>query len=219
MAAFPSHRPGCRIGTAALALAITLACVEALGADPSPMRKVGAVSLDAASSDVDYKSNTIVFRDIIVTQGTARIAADQARATGLNFENSEWTFSGHVKIHVDNGSLASDTAVVRFSDNQIAQATVTGAPAEFEQPRKSDAGVARGRAGSIVYDVAQGTVRLATDAWLTDGRNEITGEELVYDIAGQRVKAQAPAGARDRVRITIRPRPSDTNAAPDATRP
>ena len=67
-------------------------------------RRDGAVTLDAASSDVDYRSNTVLFRDIVITQGGVRVAAARARATGLDFDDSTWTFSGAVRITVDGGA-------------------------------------------------------------------------------------------------------------------
>ena len=204
---------------------LVAACAAiALGAGPAGATPPAAgghhstepVSLDAASSDVDYKSNTVVFRDIVVTQGNMRVAAEEARATGLNFDDSQWTFSGNVRITVEGGSLASDKAIVRFLRNQIAKATITGDPASFEHELKGTTSTtAHGRAGSIEYDPNEGTVRLSKDAWVTDGRDEITGERLVYDIAGERMKAETVAGDNQRVRITIRPR--DT-AADDAAR-
>ncbi len=63
-----------------------------------------------------------------------------------------------------------------------------------------------------MYDVPTGTVKLTQDAWLTDGRNDISGQELVYNVREQRVQAEAKPGNTDRVRITIRPR--DPGAAP-----
>jgi lipopolysaccharide transport protein LptA len=163
------------------------------------------VSLDAASSDVDYRSNTVNFRDVVVTQGMTRVSADAARATGLNFENATWNFSGNVRISVDGGTLRSDQAVVDFARNRITRATITGSPAEFEQRRADSADIARGRAARIEYDVPAGTVVLSGEAWLTDGRNEISGSELVYSVREQRVQAQAQPGDAGRVRITIRP--------------
>lgn len=171
-----------------------------------------AVSLDAASSDVDYRSNTVNFRDVVITQGNTRVSADTARATGLNFENATWNFSGNVRISVDGGALRSADAVVAFAANRIARATITGEPAEFEQLRSETGDLARGRAGQIVYDVPAGTVTLSKAAWLTDGRNEISGQQLVYNVNQQRVQAEAQPGQTDRVRITIRPR--EDGAAP-----
>jgi lipopolysaccharide transport protein LptA len=62
-----------------------------------------------------------------------------------------------------------------------------------------------GHAGEIVYDVTDGTVRLSKDAWLSDGRNEISSELLVYDMRAQKVQGSAPAGTDGRVHITISP--------------
>ncbi|MCU0760484.1 MAG: lipopolysaccharide transport periplasmic protein LptA [Steroidobacteraceae bacterium] len=191
-------------------------------------RATGAVTLDAASSDVDYRSNTVVFRDIVITQGAVRVAAQQARATGLDFENSTWTFSGAVRITVDGGALRSDEATVNFAANRISTARIRGTPAEFEQPRAGTSDVARGRAGAIDYDVGAGTVTLIGDAWLTDGRNEIRGQQLTYDVLGQRVQSGSRPGQGDRVQITIRPRPAapppgaaagDGTAIPGGTAP
>lgn len=186
-----------------------LAEPRAAAATPTGAVRDQAVTLDAASSDVDYRTNTVNFRDVIITQGTTRVVADAARADGLNFENATWNFSGNVRISVDGGSLRSSEAVVNFSRNRITRATITGTPAEFEQRRTDSADVARGRAGRIEYDVPAGTVTLSSDAWLTDGRNEISGRELVYSVREQRVQAQARPGDAGRVRITIRPRPEE----------
>ncbi len=198
------------LATAAALAAPPLAEPRVAGSTPTGATRDQAVSLDAASSDVDYRTNTVNFRDVVVTQGTTRVTADTARATGLNFENATWNFSGNVRISVDGGSLRSNQAVVDFARNRITRATITGSPAEFEQKRADSADIARGRASRIEYDVPAGTVTLSGEAWLTDGRNEISGSELVYSVREQRVQAQAQPGDAGRVRITIRPRPDES---------
>jgi len=206
--------------TAVLLLAGTIAGVPgAAAAEPRATRRDGAVTLDAASSDVDYRSNTVVFRDIVITQGEVRVAAAQARATGLDFDDSTWNFSGAVRITIDGGALRSDDATVKFGANRVASARIRGTPAEFEQARGSGNEAARGRAGTIEYDVAAGTVRLLGDAWLSDGRNEIRGQELTYNVRAQRVQSGSRPGQSDRVQITIRPRESGAAGAGAATPP
>lgn len=163
------------------------------------------VSLDAASSDFDYRNNLLVFRKVRIAQGDITVEADEATATGLDFENSEWKFMGEVRIRMPNGLLDSDSATVTFRGNQITHARIDGMPAEFEQ-RRVEQEVARGRAGTIEYDVTRGTVELKDNAWLSDGKNEITGQTLIYDMLKERVFAnpgeQDPGG----VSITINPR-------------
>src|SRR3984893_10499922 len=175
---------------------------------PPPALQPGQqpITLDAASSEVDYRTNTVVFSEVVISQGATRVQADHAHATGLNFANSRWTFEGKVRIDAEqHGNLRSDQATVAFKDNRIARATITGKPAEFEQKRTDSDQMARGHAGEIIYDLNDGTVRLTDEAWLTDGQNEISGPLLVYNIRAQRVQAAAAPGTDQRVHITITP--------------
>lgn len=189
-------------------LAALLAVAPGAGHAQQPNRSSLPIALDADKVDVDYKSQTVVYTDIVITQGDIRVKAQKARvAGGLNVENARWTFEGGVEIHVEQqGSLSSDRAIVDFQDNRIAKATITGRPAQFQQKRTDAQGVARGRAGEIVYEVGAGTVRLANEAWLTDGRTEIAGSVIVYNIRAEQVQATATPGEKERVRIIIAPK-------------
>jgi lipopolysaccharide transport protein LptA len=172
------------------------------------------IHLDAASSEVDYRSNTVVFSDVTISQCATRVQAEHARATGLNFANSRWTFEGHVRISGEQqGRLLADTAVVEFGANRIVRATVNGKPAEFEQQRSDTQRLAHGHADEIVYDVSEGTVRLANDAWLSDGQSEISGPLLVYNIRAQRVQASGAPSNNGRIHIVIQPRTSTGGSA------
>jgi len=184
---------------------------------PAPSKDARKLPIDVASSKIDYKGDTVVFQDVVITQGDTKVQADHAHATGLdNFDNSHWTFDGNVRINGEqHGSLKSDQAVVEFRNKYISKATITGNPAEFEQKRTDTAEVARGHAREIVYNVADGTVRLSNDAWLSDGHNEISGPELVYSIREQRVQAATQPGTDDKVHILIQPDANgDTNKKP-----
>jgi lipopolysaccharide transport protein LptA len=198
------------------------------------LNKDQPVQLDAGHLEVDYKTKKMIYHDVVISQGTTRVQSDTAQATGLNFANSKWTFNGNVRISAEpRGKLNSDSAVVEFKDNLISRATVLGKPAQFEQKREGTDQLARGHADKIVYDVAEGTVRLTDDAWLSDGQNEISGPELVYNIRAQRVQANsgvqgtvapggAEGGADNRIHITIAPRspkPDAGKATPGATDP
>jgi len=170
------------------------------------------IAVEAQSSDFDYKNGVLVFSHVVITQGDARVEADHATATGLNFENSRWRLEGNVRIHAEGGSLASDLATVNFQNNEIAVAQVIGTPASFSQKREDRS--AEGRAGQIDYDLASGRVRLSGDAWLSDGNNEITGTTLVYSMREERVVADAGEQGGKPVRITINPK-TPPGATPD----
>lgn len=201
-----SFRPDVLRRTAAIALLVACAAgAVATALAQSTDRRNLPINVDAASSDIDNLNNSVVFRDVVITQGDASISAAKATSTGLDFQDTTWTFTGNVRIRMDGGQLDSDQAKVQFKSNQLRTATIEGSPARFEQPLQGDRGTARGRANSIVYDFSSGSIKFSRDAWLTDGRNEITGQELVYNLHQQRVQAEQAPGNDDRVRITIRP--------------
>ena len=191
----------------ARALAAALLAVTVAGpVAAAPLDSQAPINLEAASSDFDYRNNTLLFKRVKITQGPLTVEAQEASATGLEFVNSQWTLKGQVRITMPDGKLASDTATVSFKDNQIVRAQIRGAPAVFEQRLEKSGQLAQGRAGSIEYDVRNGTVQLAGDAWLSDGQNEIRGEKLVYDIGRQRVAANPGGTEPGGVRITINPK-------------
>ncbi len=176
---------------------VALLCAVAVAAAQEPERSQLPIKVVARSSDFDYQKGVLVFDGITITQGEIRITAERAVASGLDFKDSRWELDGSVRISMPEAALASDTARVRFAKGEIESATVTGGPATFEQHRDDE--LAKGRANRIDYDLARGAVELAGDAWLTDGRTEITGATLVYSTVNQRVVS------RKQVVITINP--------------
>lgn len=176
--------------------ATALLCV-AVGAAVAQDRNRLPITVEARSQDFDLKNNVLVFNDVTIVQGPTRITAQKAQASGLDFDDNRWEFTGAVRMSLMDGALSSDTATVRFAKGEIQSATVTGAPATFEQHRQAE--LAKGRANRIDYDLERGTVELAGNAWLSDGCNEITGATLVYSTGNQRVIS------KQQVVITIQP--------------
>lgn len=200
-----------RLFLIALLAPLALLAATALAANP---RATLPISVEADSSDFDYRNGVLVFTRVRITQGDARVEADRATATGLEFENSRWLFEGNVRISAEGGALASEMANVRFTNNEIASAEVAGSPARFAQQRGERR--AEGHAQRIDYDLSSGRVRLTGGAWLSDGSNEITGSTLVYSMQEQRVLADAADQGGTPVRITINPK---SPPGAEATRP
>jgi lipopolysaccharide transport protein LptA len=163
------------------------------------------IVLDAQSSEMDYKNNNLIFRKVRITQGNMSVAADQAQATGLDFENSHWVFRGTVKITMDEAQLTSDEAEITFAKKLLSKATVNGKPAAFEQRIAKTGKLAQGHADSIDYDVTKGLVHLSKNAWLSDGEREIQGESLKYNVLAQTIIAEASEQGSQRVHIIITP--------------
>jgi len=190
--------------------ALALAAAPAASA-AAPPAKQEAIFLDAQSSEIDLSTNNVVFRKVRIAQGTMTVAADQGQATrqasGLNFDNSLWVFRGNVKITMDQGQLSSDDAEINFTNKLLAKAVAHGKPAEFQQHIAKTGKTAQGHADTIDYDATKGVVRLLTNAWLSDGQNEIRGESLKYNVLAQSIVAEAAEQGSQRVHIIITPPP------------
>lgn len=186
-----------------------LGLLLALGLPPAPAIAAHVeqqtISLDAQSSELDYKNNNLLFRKVRIAQGAMSVVADLAQATGLDFDNSRWTFHGNVKITMDQGQISSDEADVTFAKKLLAKAVVNGNPASFEQRIAKTGKLAQGRADSIDYDVAKGVVHFSKNAWLSDGQNEIRGESLKYNVLSQNIVAESSEQGSQRVHIIITP--------------
>jgi lipopolysaccharide export system protein LptA len=196
------------VGPAALGAAAALALLIAaapLRAAPVPKPVQQSISLDAQSSEFDFRNNILLFRKVRIAQGSMSVAADQAQATGLDFENSHWIFRGSVKITLDQGELTSDSAEITFAAKLLSVAVINGSPAQFQQRVAKTGRLAQGRADLIEYDVAKGVVRLTKNAWLSDGQNEIRGESLKYNVVDQHIVADAAEQNSQRVHIVITP--------------
>src|SRR5690554_1986018 len=62
------------------------------------------INVEASSFEGDIRNNTIVYHDVVISQGDVRIQAAKATvAGGLNYEQGKWTLSGEVRMNTVNG--------------------------------------------------------------------------------------------------------------------
>ena len=132
------------------------------------------IVLDAESSSFDQKNDTVVFRGLQITQGELGIRADQAVASALDFERSEWSFSGNVRITVEFANIEADTALLVFEDHALLTAELTGQPARFEDLSPTRRQPISGSANRLTFDNVDKVLRLSEGARLSEGSNEMT---------------------------------------------
>ena len=149
----------------------------------------------------------LVFKGLRLTQGSIGIEADEGRASKLDFQDSVWQFSGHVIIDVDNGHIECDSADLKFQDNQLKLATITGTPATFEIQRPGSDEKTYAEAHKLKYNLDSDIVEFSGDAVLREGGNQVASSFLSYNIAERRFNAQSSGDGDDKVRITYTPKP------------
>jgi lipopolysaccharide export system protein LptA len=209
-----SHNPLPR----ALLLTLAFCCSTGLLAQPEDLQipdltisDTLPINLDADSSEFDRLNNRLVFQGLRLSQGALGIAADDAEANQLDFDNSVWVFRGNVLIESGDTRAWADEATVRFESHRMAYAELRGGPARFEQRRVDSEALAEGRALTMQYDIQGASIRLIDDAWLTDGKNEVSGATISYDLAREYIVADSdPSG---QVRMKIIP-PEESRSSP-----
>ncbi|MCJ7558055.1 MAG: lipopolysaccharide transport periplasmic protein LptA [Gammaproteobacteria bacterium] len=162
------------------------------------------ISLDADSSDIDRRNDRLVFRGVSISQGDLGIEADEAVASTLDFANSEWLFTGNVKIRMNTASIEADEATMQFSGYRLLTAVIRGQPAEFRQV-EADQSLTEGHGRLLEYMADPAVVRLSENAWLSESGKEISGNVLTYSLTEERVIASSSVETGERVRILITP--------------
>lgn len=165
------------------------------------LQKTLPITLDADSSEFDRKNDRLKFRGLRITQGALGIQADEAEANRLDFDDSLWVFKGNVVIDSENTRAYGDDAELVFREHRLRSATLRGAPARFEQERIEEDEITQGRAKLMEYDMDSGIIRMADDAWLSDGANEVSGARITYDLTREYILADADESGQVRMKI------------------
>ena len=180
----------------------------------SPADAALPIDLDATFSEFDRRNNRLIFRQLTITQGSLTIKADEATGVPADFENSVWVLEGNVSIDNAGAQASCDRAELTFRDNQLRKGVMTGKPARFSQPGIRGNPATTGRSQLLEYDLDAATIQLTTDAFLSDGRSEISGSRIAYDLRREVVTAGGSQDGEVRMRITPQKNPN-----PTATRP
>lgn len=127
------------------------------------------------------------------------ISADEAEIT----RSGDMRYTGNVVF--DSATLTArgdDLRLTRDAEGNV-RMRITGEPAELEHsPEAEDMQPVDARARRIDFDRATGVVQLNGDVEVQRAGDRISGEELRYEIAEQRITASG-GGDDGRVRITI----------------
>lgn len=176
-----------------------------LAADTTPS---GAeIQLESAGTEVDAVTKQLTLPKVRISQAGYEIQAELGQAKGLNFDDSEWIFTGKVKITTPQGSSSADRATVHFVQNKITELHLSGRPATFEQhaSNRQKQLLAQGHADNVDYYLKNNSIRLQNNAWIQYGQNEFSGRTMVYDLTHQRILANPNEQQGERVRILITP--------------
>jgi len=109
---------------------------------------------------------------------------------------------GNVRITQGSMQITADKITVTLKDNKASIVTGEGSPIVFKQ--ENDAGeLVQGECRRITYDAANGRLTLSGDATLTEPKQALRSDKIVFDSITQTVVAEG--GDTGQVTITIQP--------------
>ena len=181
--------------------ALTLAVALAAGAQDNDGEELQFAS---QSVMLDGQTNMMRAQSPRITQGDLTIVADDALATGFEFDEAgEFRLTGNVRMEVDTAVMEADSAVFTFADRQLSRGELEGAPVSFSDTDAATKRSVTGRAGKMSYDNVARTLRMTGDASVQLDAREVLGCDLIYDFRAERVtsgSADCEGGFRVRVR-------------------
>jgi lipopolysaccharide transport protein LptA len=181
-----------------ISLALTLAAALAAGAQEDQDEELQFTSGPLV---LDRQTNMMRAQGPRITQGNLSIVADDALATGFEFDEAgEFRLTGNVRIEVDSAVMEADSAVFTFADGRLSRGELEGTPVSFNDIDREEQKSIVGSAGKMSYDYAARTLRMTGDASVRLDNREILGCDLIYDFAAERVTSGS-ASCAYRVRI------------------
>ncbi len=123
---------------------------------------------------------------------------DADRRTGVA------VYRGNVIVTSGGLEMAGDELVLRFTDGELAGATLQGQPARLTQRHVNERLPTEAEARELTYDAVTAVIRLRGAARVNQGGDEFASEDIRYDIRQERIIAGGEAGSR--IEVTIQPR-------------
>jgi len=196
-----------RLRAGSLALAFSLPAGAQNGGEPQELL------LDSESLTFDGQTNLFELGGLAITQGNLRIEADEAQATGIDFDQrSEWRFTGNVRITVDSAVIGADSAVFTFDNKRLSRGELQGAPVTFTHREPERAKPLSGTANSMIYDHLARTLRMQNGRLERD-RTEIRGCDLIYNFTTEGI-ASGDADCENPFRLRVLSDPGEQTSAP-----
>ena len=177
-----------------------------------------------AAEELQFSSDTLVLdgqtnmmraQQPRITQGNLHIAADDALATGFEFDEAgEFRLTGNVRVDVDTASMQASSAVFTYANGQLSRGELEGTPVRFSEVDAATQRRVTGHAGKMSFDNVARTLRMTGDATVQLDSREVLGCDLIYDFRAERVTSGS-ADCEGGFRVRVRRDSEERAAAPD----
>jgi lipopolysaccharide export system protein LptA len=121
----------------------------------------------------------------------------------LDQNKSVAVYHGSVRMEQGTMTVTGDTMTVELQDQLVVRIIAEGDRAHYQQQVKPDESIVFADAKKIVYFTQEERVELTGNAYLTQDKNEFTGELIKYNVREGKVDAQA--NGQGKVQMILQP--------------
>ncbi len=160
-----------------------------------------------------YASLLLLLPGVLLAQETSRqpisVEADRLE---MSSESGRSIYQGNVEMRQGNMLLRADTLELRSSGTTLQVVIAHGKPAYLERPNPQTGELLKANAGQIEYRINDSLLEMKDAAHLWRGKDEFSGEHIIYELDKQLVRAfgQKNGEKNGRVRVIIQPKKEDS---------
>ena len=171
------------------------------------------------TKSINMNKTIIVLAFLLASFATTANAkkSDLSQAIDVSADRSEFdeqkgiqSLIGNVEIKQGTMRIKASKIEIHLKDNRLNRIVGVGDPISFEQKNEADE-LVTGSADSIDYDATNGTLILIGNATLSQPRQELKSQRIVFDSTKQKVSAEGGDKGRVTIRIDAPPANGDSN--------
>ena len=142
---------------------------------------------------------TLTLLVMLITSNIAlALESDAHSEITIESDRAEFDRKAGTAVYIGNVVLVQGTLLIKadritlYSDEnqQLHKAVAIGQPAHFQQQMEENKGLTKAEGQTITYLTQDETVTLLTDAILEQEGNSFNGDQIIYDIVNENIKAK-----------------------------
>lgn len=159
---------------------------------------------------VDFKARGLAVALLLISSRTMALPTDAEQPIHIHADTAELdeaknlaVYHGSVRMEQGTLTVTADKMTIELKDQLVVRIIAEGDRAHYQQQLKPDESMVFADAKVIVYYTQEERVDLTGNAYLTQNKNEFTGELIKYNVREGKVDAQGDG--QGKVQMILQP--------------
>ena len=158
-------------------------------------------------------ASLLLLPGLLIAQTTGRepitVEADRLE---INSQTGVSTYEGNVEMRQGTMLLRADRVELKSNGNNLRVAIAHGEPVYLERTDPQTGELLKAEARNVEYRIGDGLLELKEQAHLWRGKDEFSGDRIVYELDKRLVRAFGQKDGKDEGRVKVILQPKKENA-------